>query len=434
MEALAFILIPLAVSLLVKLTAARRHRPAPVTGPANAPPGSPEPDGGYVPPTFRVVALGTSGSGKTVFLSSLFHKLNFRTPGRSYYLETDPKQRIALGSIYGTVSDPAKPWPPGTREGETREFTFDCVGVDDHAKHTVLRFSCLDYAGELLEVEQEPGATGLDDLAERIASAHALLAMIDGHRVLQLLRNERAGHDHFQHSLQPMLGFMQGASCPIHLILTKWDLVREHGEASGLGDEALLEQVIERLLRYEHISALVYIHSRHQIVRLIPVSAVGPSFAKLGSDGKVVKRSDGEMRPTNVEVPLCAILPDLFEQVEQQVDQTVRHAVNAEMVRQLRRNAGAVVGTVLARPAGAALRLVLQGALGRDVGTEASTLFLEWMVRPSANDGRFGQVRDGLERRLVERERLREAVMTDFKKTVLRLEAALPSSELSNRW
>jgi hypothetical protein len=60
----------------------------------------------------------------------MFHSLNFPAPGRSYYLETDARQRVALGNIYSSVSDPAQPWPPGTRTGETREFIFDCVGVD----------------------------------------------------------------------------------------------------------------------------------------------------------------------------------------------------------------------------------------------------------------------------------------------------------------
>jgi hypothetical protein len=380
------------------------------------------------------VALGAAGSGKTVFLSSLFHKLNFRAPGRSYYLETDAHQRVALGRIYSTVSDTERPWPPGTREGETREFTFDCVGVDDkNEKDTILRFSCLDYAGELLQVEKEPGSNALADLEGHIKNAHALLAMIDGHRVLQLLKNERRGHEYFQHSLQPMLGFMQGASCPIHLILTKWDLVRDFGQASGIEDTLLLERVIVKLMSYEHIKSLVYVHSKNQIVRLIPVSAVGSSFVELSSDGMVVKRSDGEMHPTNVDVPLCAVLPDLFEQVKLSLDDSVRRRVNADMLRQLRNDAGAVVASVLAGPAGSTARLVLQGALGRDVGTEASTLFLEWMGRPSAQNG-LGEARGELERKMAARQRLRATVMEDFQKSVLRLEAALPNSELSKRW
>ena len=433
MELIAFILLPLAFTLLTKLVRAARSRSAASGDDEQA---TTNTGAGYVPPTFRVVALGASGAGKTVFLSSLFHKLNFRAPGRSYYLETDAQQRVALGRIYSNVSDTERPWPRGTREGETREFTFDCVGVDEkNATDTVLRFSCLDYAGELLDVEQDkPGGMALDDLEERIKNAHALLAMIDGHRVLQLLKHERRGHDYFQHSLQPMVGFMQSASCPIHLVLTKWDLVRDFGQASNIDDPALLEQVIEKLLSYEHIKSLVYVHSRNQIVRLIPVSAVGSSFVELSAEGKVVKRSDGELHPTNLDVPLCAVLPDLFEQVEMSLDQSVRRGINVEALARMRKDAGAVLNSVLRGPAGDTARLVLQGVFGRDLGSEASTLFLEWMARRSPENGAHGQVRADLETQLAARQRLRATVLNDFKKTVLRLEAALPNSELSNRW
>jgi hypothetical protein len=424
MEFAALALIPLVIAVAIKVATARRPSKPPNPRPA-----------AYVPPTFRVVALGAKSSGKTVFLSSMFHKLNFQAPGRSYYLETDAQQRIALAQIYGNLSDTAKPWPPGTRTGETREFVFDCVAADErNRKHTVLQLKYLDYAGELIQDEQDPGSTALDDLAERIQGAHALLGMIDGHRVLQLLRNEPEGRDYFQSSLQPMLGFMQGASCPIHLVLTKWDLVRDNAPVSAPDDAALLDAVIAALMRYEHIKALVYVHSRNQIVRLIPVSAVGSSFAQLNADGKVVKRSDGELRPSNVEVPLCAVLPDLFKQVEMSLDDSVRRGINADMLRRLREDAGAVVASVLGRPALAALRLFLQGALGRDVGSEAATLFLEWLAGPSNGNQGLSRARDDLERQSADFRRLRGAVIEDFRRTVLRLEAVLPNSELSKAW
>ena len=422
------VLVLLALALAVKAASERRAQ-AKGSGPKPGP--TPV---RYQPPTFRVVALGASRSGKTVFLSSMFHSLNFPAPGRSYYLDTDARQRVALGNIYSSVSDPAQPWPPGTRTGETREFVFDCVGVDrDDAKQTVLRMSYLDYAGELLVEEQEAGSTALDELAEKINDAHALLAMIDGQRVLQLLRNEPGGHDYFQRSLRPMLGFMHGASCPIHLIITKWDLLRDAGPP-GTDDKALLDTVIAALLRYEHIKALVYVQSAKRIVRLIPVSAVGSNFADLDGDGKVVKRSDGEMQPSNVEVPLCAVLPDLFGQVESSLDESMRSGVNADMLRQLRKDAGAVAASVLGRPAGAALRMFLQGALGKDVGTEASTLFIEWLARPASGNQPLGQARTAMERQLADLQRLRTDVLDDFRKTVLRLETVLPNSQLSAAW
>jgi hypothetical protein len=188
------------------------------------------------------------------------------------------------------------------------------------------------------------------------------------------------------------------------------------------------------MMRFEQIKSLVYVHSRNQIVRLIPVSAVGSTFAHLDPEGKVVKRSDGELRPTNVEVPLCAVLPDLFKQVEMSLDQSVRSGVNADMFRQMRKDAGAMVAYVLGRPAGTALRLFLQGTLGRDVGSEATTLFLDWLARPADGDQRLSHTRTKLEEEAARLQQLHRTVIEDFRRAVLRLEAVLPNSELSRAW
>jgi hypothetical protein len=76
-------------------------------------------------PTLRVLALGVAQSGKTVFLSSMFHSLHVPAQDRSYFLETDFSQRMALSEVLRQVIDPRQPWPAGTRPGDTREFTFD---------------------------------------------------------------------------------------------------------------------------------------------------------------------------------------------------------------------------------------------------------------------------------------------------------------------
>jgi hypothetical protein len=433
MEFVAIPVVLLVISLVLKLVMALRNRRQRGTEPAV----SAGPD--YTPPTFHVVALGGAGSGKTVFLSSLFHTLNYRRPGRSYHLEADAAQRVALGSLYSKVSDTSQPWPRGTSTGETREFVFDCVASDNTgAAHPVLRMSYLDFAGELIEEEKDDGGIALADLAARIDKADALLGMIDGLRLVQLLRDEPAGRAYFQRGLQPMFGFMQSATCPIHLVVTKWDLVRDFGEPADADDEYRLGRVIEALLRYEHIRALVYVHSAKQIVRLIPVSAVGSDFVELDGDGKVVKRADGRLHPTNVEVPLCAVLPDLFRQVEGSLDKSLRRELDRALWKEIGSDTAAIasgIGQILSRPAGAALRVGLHAALGRDFGNEASTMFVQWLARPFDEKGReIGRKRSSRELQLAELQRLRRNVLDDFTRSVMRLEAALPNSQLSHGW
>src|ERR1700676_2676898 len=72
---------------------------------------------GAATPTFRVVALGVAGSGKTVFLASMFHRLHLTSPGGSYFLETAPDQRVALSNVFRQVEQTDLPWPRGTYVG-----------------------------------------------------------------------------------------------------------------------------------------------------------------------------------------------------------------------------------------------------------------------------------------------------------------------------
>ena len=381
-------------------------------------------------PIFKILALGPSGCGKTVYLSSLFHTLNYETPERAFHLETDAQQRLALGRIYGAVNDTSQPFPAGTKVADARDFIFDCVARDDeNRRHPVLRMHYCEYAGELLEGEGEGDA--LEALLERIQGADALLGMIDGHRMRQLLRGEPAGHRYFQHTLQPMFGFMQEASCPIHLVLTKWDLVREEDEPEGADDGYRLDRAIEAIMRYPHVRSLVYVHSKEQIVRLIPVSAVGSDFVELDDEGKVAKRSDGELHPTNVDVPLCAVLPDLFKQIERSLDDAARKKIQAELKRTLRRDMRSIAMGLISLPATAIARAALPG-----YGYAATTMFVESMVRRPLRDKgkRFEQAREEAERTLSVQQRLRGRVIDDFERRVMRLEARLPQSEISRRW
>jgi hypothetical protein len=354
------------------------------------PPASPPPDAD-APPMFRVVGLGVRGAGKSVLLATMFHELNYSTPQRSYYLDTDGETRIALGDIYAEVSDTSRDWPPGTPTANTREFVFDCFANDHRSKDPVLRVCYLDYGGELLERAQESGSTAQSTLLGHIDRADAMLGMIDGHRVLQLLRGEPAGHEYFQHTLRPMLGFMHHAACPIHLVITKWDLVRDFGEPHDADDQLRLERVIDALLRYEHIKALTH---------------------TLGDGGQKVVRL----------IPVSAVVPDLFSQVERELDEKSRRRLQRAMRAYLRSEMGSVLAHMLRRPAIAAATVLIPG-----YGGAAAVLFLEWLApRPD-------QTRDP--RKAIETEMAtRQQVLDDFKRSVLRLEAALPQSALSGRW
>lgn len=409
--------------------AAPAAQPVYTPGPAPAP--APRPVTPPAVPHFRVVALGIAGSGKTVYLSSMFHTVNVPTTTRSYFLETAAAQRIYLSKVFDAVSDTTEPWPRGTRTGETRELVFDCVSFDQGTKHQIFTISYLDYAGELLESEQAAGSTALSDLETRIQSAHGLLGMLDGYRVLQFLRGEPAGQRYFRSSIQPMTGIMAGATSPIHFVLTKWDLVRGFGEPVDADDNLRLSLVRDALMSTPQLRALVETHSwADRIIRLIPVSAVGPDFARMDRDGRVLKRPNAEVHPTNVEIPLTAILPDLFRQVERSLDPASREQLAVHL--RSRQQSGAT--GFLDRPAGLALQRRLHDVVGGSAGREVAGMFLDWMAGASAEEAR----RAGMERREVRRqttavEAARARVLGEFGAELGRLEERLPASRLSGR-
>jgi hypothetical protein len=390
------------------------------------------PAGSAAIPTFRVVALGVAGSGKTVFLASMFHRLHVASPGGSYFLETAPDQRVALSSVFRQVEQADLPWPRGTQIGETREFTFDCMAIHCGVKHRVLSLNYLDYAGELLEVDQETGRLALADLARRINEAHALLAIIDGYRLLQCLRGEPAGRQYLRSTIQPMIGFMAGATCPIHFVVTKWDLVRDFGESPATTEDDRLRMVRDLLWYGAEMAPIVARqNSGARVVRLIPVSAVGDGFVRIDQSGNLVKVADRTPHPTNIEVPLSAVLPDLFKQAEAALEASRNSNPRRHPRRISTADVAATVAQLLSVPAGVLLQTALNiGTAG--VYSEAIVgTFVDWMCRPSelstasAAAGRATEQTGNLVRQL------RTDVLKEFEFTVNRLESELSSSRLT---
>ncbi|MGH3913750.1 MAG: hypothetical protein ACRDTC_10125, partial [Pseudonocardiaceae bacterium] len=372
------------------------------------------------------------------FLSSMFHSLNFRDDRRSYFLDTSPQQRLKLSDTYRQFSDPLEPWPSGTRVAETTEYLFDCIASGDlNVNHHVLTISYLDYAGEIFENEQETGPQALQKLADHINSAQALLCVIDGHRILQLLKNEPAGHNHFQFTMQTMIGMMQSASCPIHLVITKWDIVRGFGEPADADEELRLGLVIDALMAFDHIRSLVYLRGAHQITRVIPVSALGTSFVRIDTNGKMVKRNDGKVRPINVGVPLCAVLPDLFKQIQSSLDEETRKNLDTEIHKGIRMRPHEIISGVadfLKRPTGIIVSTALFATIGRNLGNEATAMFLDWAAQPyQKKAAKISAERRGAELQFERFQQARAGVMEDFMKAVLRLEVLFPNSQLRRR-
>jgi hypothetical protein len=377
-------------------------------------------------PTFEVVALGTRGSGKTLLLASMYHEMQVPA-GRGYFLTAPFEQVVLLNQWFTEVADPSLDWPSGTTLADTRQFTFAVRARSaSGTPHTIMNLGYLEYAGGLLTDAQAPGSTVQTELLRRIGSAHALLGIIDGYRIRQCLDGNREGMGRLQQSLTAMVRLMMEAPCPITFVVTKWDLLYD----IDADEDSRLQIVRKLLMGNPGFRELVRVHGGHRALRLVPVSALGPEFARLDDRGLVEKRPDGELHPTNVDVPLSAVVPDLFDQMVRQLDRARLRATMDD----LRRRAGLGPAAALTDLGWYALRVAGQGlaALGPAfIGAGMLELF-----GPPASTG--AQRQELLERQVSAAERELEefqlaqrAVIRGMQRKVDVLEGRLPSSRLS---
>lgn len=254
-------------------------------------------------PTYNVVVLGSSGSGKTVFLASMDSKLSVQSKDIGFALSIPLQQRKLLAQKFEEVAFGIE-WPQGTRE--VSEWQFTCkVNSANSSTFAVCNFNYLDYAGGIITDADPQTLEQTSDFEFKIRTADALLGMIDGHKVCAELDSNipsPPGTTLFR-DLQNMIPPMsEQTSVPVHFIITKWDLL--HGKYS-------LEDVRNCLLQIDIFRNLVQnrVEARTP-VRLIPVSSVGMGFAELQQDGTMKKVAGVLPKPFQVEMPVSHVLMD----------------------------------------------------------------------------------------------------------------------------
>lgn len=407
--------------------------------PLPAPPPVPE------SPTFLVVAVGLEISGKTVLLASMFHRLRTvatrrvgtaqakgpiaepsatsrdLAPDRHYYLRP-VEHETWLATLYERVQDPIVPFDAATPIATPNEFTSDCMTWDDAENaHRVFGIRYLDYAGEILRrADDDPLKRRLLD---SIQEADALLVMLDGHRVLDLLRGDPSAETYFAVSMGPIFRLAAEATCAVQLILTKWDLVCD--DIAGEDEDEQLQRVIDRLGSCGQFPMLVH-ERRHRGLRVVPVSAVGPDLTAF--DGrKIVKRVDGRIDPVYVEVPLCTVLPDVIALAERSLDPDSRMRLERQIGERVRRGQRAfeivaeLVGVILLPPT------------IRDLSRRAIVLLLEMATRRQADRVKAPRAPTPSQADEELTLRLRGDVITHMQRVVSRLERRMPCSVLTAR-
>ncbi|MFD0315164.1 hypothetical protein [Streptomyces flavalbus] len=383
-------------------------------------------------PTFQVVTIGLQGSGKTLLLASMYHQL--QTPAHQCFFLTAPRDEVLLlNRWFHQMADTesAHGWPRGTAKGETRHFTFTVKTRTGPATHTAFHIRYLEYAGELLTEIQEPGSTAQEELEEHIRTADSLLGVVDGYVLRKVCDGDPGGRRRLARALDAMVPLMITATCPVSFVITKWDLLADlHPD-----ERERMRIVREVLMANAQFSSLVRIHSDDRVVRLIPVSAVGPDFATVDPSGEVVKAGRGEVRPAHVEVPLSAVVPDMFDVVEHRLDETTRRLLREEVRRRSRMTpveALASLGTFAGQVAGRALTLAFGTTTALLVSNSLMDLYMDSQSgAQSSRQARAEQELDGEQAKIEEFRRARRRVVDDMRRKVNTLEVQLPASRLT---
>ncbi|PJE99531.1 hypothetical protein CUT44_03160 [Streptomyces carminius] len=250
-----------------------------------------------------VTVVGPKESGKTVYLASLFRRLAMQRDDVGFFVQVSPEQAKKLNNIYQEIVAPDT-WPEATLLAHTPEWEFACsVRTGQGRVFSPFTVSYLDFAGEHLTGSGET-ETG-KHVWERIRKSEFLLVLLDGVKVLRCFDGDYRLVD----ELVPVFNALQSNNAVVHFVVTKWDLLEAAGHTVGT--------VLDRLQEHDDFRACFEDRLRRAgeagALRLIPVSSLGAGFAVPGPDGETMIKKGRFPRPQNVEVPMMAVLVDLFD-------------------------------------------------------------------------------------------------------------------------
>lgn len=283
---------------------------------------------------YRIIVLGASGAGKTVYLGSLFNKLSIIDEKIGFSVKVPPDQRIKLNKHFYTVAYDIE-WPASTLAFE--EWDFTCQVEDSNGNiFPVIKFKYLDYAGGLLTDE-----TGAKDaifrLQEEAESADAILVLLDGHKIYNTILGQPTPGNSIYADLDNLLAVVADFRNPFHFVITKWDIFTTSSEEAFVNFQSendLLIKVRRFLWTHTHFRNIIQgIIRRGSIARLVPISSVGHGFVTLTEDGLMEKNEAKLPEPFQVEMPFACILPDSFQ----------THLEKMKQIEQAKRNENILV-------------------------------------------------------------------------------------------
>ena len=213
--------------------------------------------------------------------------------------------------MYNQILDVDGGWPNSTNVSAEWEFAA-CV-QSEVGDFEPLRFRYLDYPGGILTNPRLAQDPEVQRNIARLRNASALLILLDGQAVAALMEGEPSGQRYLSFDLTSSLEIAQQSRCPIHFVITKWDV---------LARRYTLDQVRAQLLNDYNFRDLVEAKAQDgaATIRLFPVSAVGFDYAAPDADGSM-RKLGGSPRPYNVDLPLFSVLPDFLTLVHKKASE-----------------------------------------------------------------------------------------------------------------
>lgn len=262
-------------------------------------------------PRVKILMLGASGAGKTVYLASLYRKLSI-AGSLGYHIEPETGKEIILTHLINKLIRPGSEWPAGTRKLE--EWNFKCILTTKDRTFCAFEVIYVDYAGGVFTDFQEVDLEEQNKFNRQTSEANIILGLLDGKKVLDYMQNIESddAFDLINLDLERILQEMQKSksTTPIHFIVSKWDLIENVGGYT-------LRQVRDRLLLIDRLKNFIQSRGKGCIIRLIPVSSIGMNSASYERDissGKTkTTRICNEINPFQVEIPLAYTLNDVIQ-------------------------------------------------------------------------------------------------------------------------
>ena len=270
---------------------------------------------------YQVVVLGPRASGKTVYLACLYGQ--YSKPDGHLILDCeDPGKVVQLTNTYQEVVE-ALTWPTPNEIGAVDEFHFICTAQTDRQSYRGFGLTYFDYAGERLEKNIAPSVTLEPSQQFRLAltNSDAVVGLIDGADIVDLIQSKGALKTEVDKKYVNILKLVAAytRNKPVHFLLTKWDLFERNGIE--------LPTVVNSLMQLDEMGDHFRSWKARGIpLRLIPVSAVGKSFAKPIDKGNREMQKTGEpLSQENLIVPIaCALYDELRLALEESRDAFVK--------------------------------------------------------------------------------------------------------------